>query len=244
MQERVTWKNRGRFKKNLICFIAFSLAIVILFCVFVDIFKKKKPTAFDEHEYYFVYSEKNKKQAILEASVDKIKSLGGAGEIYFYQDYYYLICSVYQTSSDAEEIKNNVVKNFSGAGILTLKASKLKKNLAREIKQNEKLFSLFNFVYKTSMSYVDYAIRFMAGTIEQGKLSMQILNDKLKLDETIGDFKPNSELSNQIFGYLNMIKLYYDNFFSKFFESNKKESLLSSLAVNFCLLRILMCNNL
>ena len=182
---------------------------------------------------YFVYTEKHTKQAALEIHVEKIKNLGGAAKIIFHNGQYYLVSSVYFLSEQAEEVKGNIIKNFPNSGVLKIDIPKVKSSIKKQIKQDEKILMAFRFIVEASEKYQSNMISYMSGTILQSELSMNILKDKLKVEEMIKNFSKNSELSSNIFNYLNMMILYYDNFFDQLFESQRKEYLVSEFAVLF-----------
>ncbi len=233
-----------KVKKIIITFVVLILAILMIGIIILSLTKRDKKSCFSEQELFFVYTEKNTKQEILEVSADKIKSLGGAGKIIFYNNNYYLVSSLYFDKKDAEEVVGNISSNFPESGVLTLKVEKTKKPIKKAIKQDDKSLAFYEFFYEACNKSQGYMIDYMSRTLSQSELSMNILKDKLNLEEMIKSLDKKTNLSQQFFNYMNMINLYYDNFLSSFFESTKKESLISGLVVELSLLRLEMVKHL
>ena len=218
--------------------LAMLLIAIILCAIIFGLSKNKTRSCFDAKELYFVYTDKNTKQAALEVYVDKIKNLGGAGKIIFHSGQYYLVSSVYFSEEQANEVKGNILPHFPNSGVLKVSLPKVKGSIKKEIKKDEQNLRFFEFFDSVTDKYQGYMISYMSGTLSQSDLSLNILKDKLAVQDMIKSYNKNSGLSESFYNYLNMMNLYYDNFFDKFFESQKKESLISEFAVSFSELKL------
>lgn len=244
MQERVTLKNQNSFKK-VTFIILIIIMIVTIFCVgIILIFKKKSPKCFDETSYYFVYTHKANKQSMLSNHIDSLKNSGGAAVIHFYREDYYLIVSVYKTKAEAEEVQNNIKSNFPESGVLTLKTKKTSKKVKKEIKKDSVSLKLVEDFHMLCDNLITMSIEYLSGNMSQNQFLLELLKTKLDIEENLKKFNPKIESSKQIFNHLQLCKLQLDDFFNRFFESTKRESMICEITVNLNLLRIELSNNL
>lgn len=248
MQGYVPYVKVKKKKKRLLVPLIFILVVVII--VFVTLLfylrPNKKHSYLDSMNLYFVYVDESKTTHGLKVEQDVVKSLGGAGIIYEHNNLYYLITSVYLNKSQAEEVKNNLSKNYENSGVFavtTKKLSKKKKNLIiSDFEINEQVKFLNEFIKSLDESY----IKNIAGEISESKFISFLMSNKLKLENNINKLKEkvDEEISKTIFENANMCLLYTENFFDSYFQSNKKHSLICELAVELTISMYELFDNL
>lgn len=255
--------NKENFSKTMI-FSAFTAIILIIVIIFIAVINanKKPHKIYEEQKIYFVYTSKSLKQSELKKSQDLIKKLGGCGEILFHKDYYYLISSVYASSSDAKSVLSKISDNFSGAGVLDLTIKKISKSNQNLINNHKPLFDLFNFLTSLYKDIISAQISFLSGEIITRDVINFFIEKKLKFEQIFSSIKIlNTEQNNskvilnnlqkipddfyKKFDIFNSeIMLYFNNFINKFFESTKKDSLICEIACNVSLSWCEFCNSL
>lgn len=242
MQETLTANKR----KNII----FVLILVFIIIVAVSIFlcfklKCKKQNYFLEQEFYIVYSEKSKKQNSLEENQKIVKNMGGSGEIYFSNDYYYLTLSSYQKKEDAESVVGQINTIFPDAGILKLTINKISNKNKTYIKENKNLLEFFIFINKFRNQIFEYEVKFLSDSVTDRGMTVFYLENKMKLEQFVKSTSEfDGKMKDDILKFCNLALLYINNFFNEFFESNKKHSLVTSLTINIALASADLINNL
>lgn len=247
MQGLVTRFNFTNFLKKKILWL--MLIIFILFIILIVIVglktKDREELCFNEKKLYIVYVDKNLKQSEVLKNQKRIKSLGGAGEVLFYKDLYYLVTSVYLYKNDAMEVVSNINKDFEKSDILSLTVKKIPREKKNIIKKNQECLKFFKLIDEFNMEFNEQHIMFLAGKINLTTLSNKIIEYKIKLDEIIKNYVTNdSEFYNKILTYEHTCLLYFNNFLNVFFESTKKDCLVCEFAYNMSLLQFEMASNL
>lgn len=233
--------------KHRILVISIIIFIIVGFVFFLCLkVKKKNEECFSKRFFYVLYLEKDTKQTVLTSLQDTVKKLGGAGEIYFYDKFYYLTASVYLIKDEALEVLKNLSQSFPNAGILNLERKKLPNSIKTKIKQNTECFRYFNFVDELILDFTEKEYLYLSGKLTQRELVSYLLEKKLNLEDIINKFIYEEEdlLMKNIYYYQNLLLLYFNNFFSTFFESTKKNSLVCEFAINSVLLSFEMVNSL
>ena len=259
--QRTVSSLKNNFGKFVIIFFATVIAIVlIVFCFSIFPFKSGLKTTFDEKKFYFVFTNKSVNQSELINSQELIKKLGGSGEIIQIKDYYYLISSVYTLEDDAKNVEQKIKTNFGGCGTLTLTAKKINNLIKNIAYNNQDILDFFSFQSKLSNEIIERGISYLSGQTTVRDFSAYVLEKKIELEkikiqiETINksiesnktdsqNERKNALISSVIFSS-NLYNLYFDNFLNNFFDSSKKDSLVSELATNFILCYCDFCNNL
>ncbi len=237
-------KQRGGAKRIGAILLTVIFVVFVLVFVFSIVLKPNTNKYFDEISFYFVYTNKNSKQSVLNAESEYIKSLGGSGEIFCYNDQYYLIANVYFSSSDANEIKMNIQPNFADAGILKI-TKKLSKSQKRALKENKTSLEFFMFMYGLLNSIQNSSMKYIAGSLSESALCREIMSKKLELEGLTNNHKQyDDELSKQILSVENVFLLHLNKFFDEFFITNKKQSVLAQLVVSLAFAQCDLYDNL
>lgn len=228
---------------SVITVILFFIFLAVVFACLVSF--KKVEKCYERQVFYVVYIEKNRRK-IDEDKKELIKKLGGAGSVLFFKEEYFLVANVYLNEADATEIKENLKESFSGAGVVKLEAKAINKKTASHIAQNLSYSRFFERYYKFINDFEQVQIEYLKGEIGDGDFSSKLLKTKLEFQDLIDLFEnpKNEKIFEDITTYANMLVNYFDEFFNKFFQSGKKESLICELKFNFARLKVDMFNNL
>lgn len=238
---------QGTLTKKILKISLLVIFVLIIFAVaFLYFFlKNKKDNFYFDREVYIVFSDKDTNQIKLKDSQDLVKNLGGSGEIYCNDGVYYLTLSVYESLEDAESVKENVSQIFQNVDILKLKIKPLSRALKKEVAKNNDLFNFLVFNKRFISEIVNYQIKYLAGQITDKNIISFFIDCKMKIDDFIKVFNQKEteiqKLTNKV---CNEMMLYIDNFLANFFESSKKNSLVTSLAVNIVTSYLEYMNNL
>lgn len=239
-------KKKKNNRKKRIFFGAVSIIVVIIVVLTIVLNISTKPNYekyLKEKDYYFVYVDKNQKQAVLSAQSETIRSLGGAGKIVSHENSYYLVASVYLTEADAQEIVSNIVKNFPNAG--TFKVSKrFTKAQKRELSTNPSYLKCSKFINDLIEELQTNSMKYLAGTISESALSSNILIKKHELESLKKDFEETDEFSKKILAFEELCLLHITNFCNEFFTNSKKQALLSELVMNLVMAECDLIDNL
>ncbi len=244
MQRRVTANFRRRSKKFYAIIAVVIVFFVVFFCIFCACLSSTHLTCFDEAECYYVYTHKANRENIVKNYAGELQSLGGAGYIYQKSGVFYLIASVYSSKKDAEEILVGVKENFPNAGILTLKTEKISRRVAAVLKENSSTLLFFKYFEELIEKSERLSMQYLAGIVSENVLLVSLLDEKLELENKISEFEKENELFCTVFSYMNLCKMYIDDFFSKFFETTKKDAVVCLLPVELTVLRYEFWNNL
>lgn len=218
--------------------VIFTLTISLLTVV---LNKRKNHEFMPAKTYYFVYT--NKRQNDFDSSLtEQIKLLGGAGVDLFYNNEHFLIVNCYLEKSDAENVVQNLIKNFSSADVLEINFSTPNGKIVEKIKQDEKISAFFKFYQNVCDELNDFCLEFLIGKKSVGEVSTFVLNQKLKIEEILNNFNPKDAFSEEIFKIMGQCKVYFENFLLQFFNLNRRESLLCELTLELIVLRFDMNN--
>lgn len=224
--------------------IIFIFFIFLIFLAFVLHFKRDK--MFKQTTFYFVYAEKSQNSSDLENLSEKIKNLGGAGKIFQYEKYYYLILNVYNDEESAENVVKNNKEIYENISVLKLSSKKISYKTAKTIKQSapsvsyiKNLNLAFNEIYQQGLEY-------LAGKISDNDLCVAILKLKFDLEDDILMLKTDKsqKYSAICYEFANLEQMYFNSFFDKVFDSDIKTSVLCEFMVQMALLKLDFFNNL
>lgn len=203
---------------------------------------RKKENLYAGQTYYFVYTSKSKNNLSLQTERETVKSLGGAGVLYLYKKEYYLICNVYFDKEEAEEIKTNLLNNFSNSGILEIQTKTLKnKNV---IKKDDNAKRLLSFAKENLHLFYDIEIDFISENISEGKCGAKILANKQNYENLITLQDSQNVVIQNLCSYSRLMVLQLNNFLNDFYVKNNKQSLVCEMVVNYALIFLDMWNNL
>ena len=138
---------------------------------------------------------------------------------------------------DANQVLNNIFSNFTNVGILKLERKNLNSKIVSKVKNSAQTINFFKLMDKMIVDLTENQFKFMSGLITQRDLVTDILSLKLELETIMKnfEFKDDDEIMRNIYNTWSSCVLYFNNFFNKFFESTKKESLLCELSNNIVL---------
>lgn len=242
MQETLTHKS----KKILIIFLTviFICLILISFLLWLSL-KSKKKNYFVDSEIYLVYFEKSKKQSNLRELQSFVKNLGGSGEIMKKDDEYFLTLSVYESLQDAEDVLKGIFEISQNAGLVKLKINKLSKNIKSKLSKSDELNNLVLFLGDFTKNIINYQLQYLADNITDKQLVSFLLDKKLNLESYMKYLEIlDDEIGKMSLNTINSMLLYINNLFDNFFESSKKNSLVTNLSVNLSLIYVDYINNL
>lgn len=203
---------------------------------------RKKENLYAGQTYYFVYTNKSKNNLSLQSEKETVKNLGGAGVLYFYKKEYYLICNVYFDKEEAEEIKTDLVNDFSNSGILEIQTKTLKNK--KVIKNNDNAKRLLSFAKENLNFLYDIEMNFISGKFSEGKCGAKILANKQDYENLIELQDQNNVVIQNLCSYSKLMVLQLNNFLNDFYVKNNKQSLVCEMVVNYALIFIDMWNNL
>lgn len=247
MQDYVPLKKiRKSFKMRIISAVIVILFFLIFIVILAFVLHFKRDKMLKQSTFYFVYVEKSQNSNNLEILSEKVKDLGGAGKIFQYEKYYYLILSVYTDEESAEDIVRKNKKLYENIEILKLslknvsnKTAKIIKKLQASVSYIKNLNSAVDEIYKLNLEY-------LSGKLSDNDLCVAVLKLKFDLEEVILNLKAEKmeEYSALCYEYANLEKMYFDLFFDKVFDSDIKNSVLCEFMVQMALLKIDFFNNL
>lgn len=240
--QHIPRKNLGLQIKSVFMIIIFFILLLGVLIALAS--AKKTEKCFDKELYYFVYAQKER-NTIKQENIDLIKSLGGAGDVYFKSEKFYLIANVYLIEDDADEIANGLTENFEDSGVLTLTAPDIPDDVKKAIKEEPDALRFFKFLQKTIEKTEILNIDYMSGNVTDGKLLNELLEVKLEFEHFSKQISSiNEKLFDDICSYINQIANEFTDFFDKFYYSTKKGSLMCSLFVNLVLIKVNLFQNL
>lgn len=234
-------KRKLQIKSIFMIVLFFSLTITILVCLGIS---RKANKCFDKQTFHFVYTQKNKVKTD-KNQIDLLKSVGGAGVVYFHKENFHLLANFYLKKDDANEIKDGMIQNFENSGILQLEVKTLSRSLQNKIKSNENAYLFFKKLYKFFEKFENLNMQYISGEVSEGKLVSTLIAEKLEFETIAKEFDSGDEkLFLDLKTYLNMVVLHFESFFNEFFSSTKKQSLVCMLGVNIALTKVELFNNL
>ncbi len=246
MQDLVTGKIYLKHKPLKFLMIIFIILVVVVVFVLGFYFKSKSYSEFAETKYYFLVAKKSKNPKEIINMQDSVKSAGGAGVVYQKNNYDYLIVTVYNDESIANEVLRLNKEKFNVAEILEIKTKRLKKAKKNQVKACFVLDSMIKKLNKTIDSVMNYVMQYLKQGLTDNKLCSNILVLRFDFDELLKriDEIDDEKLKSFTYSYLNLAIMYFSNFINNFFGSTKKQSVLCDFVVNLVFLKIEIFNNL
>lgn len=248
MQDSVSFENLKKRKRINV----FSVFILIIIVIMVLIFgtalylKNKQNNVFEQQSFYYLCAEKSKSIKDLESLKDSVKTLGGAGNIYAKDSFYYLVINVYLDKDYAMEVlhaNRTIYPNAELIEVSTKKISRKSKILLRNYDVAIEFLKLFNkAINEISTSILEY----LSSSITENNLCSKILLSKFEFDDLSLkiDGIANQEVKLMVKNYINLAIMYYSSFFNSFFDSDKKSSVVCEFMTNITFLKIDFFNNL
>jgi len=115
-----------------ICFCVISFALVVSMA---DIFSSlitvggfsfvNENISANEYSVYAICTSNHPTKLLAEEFAEDIKKQGGAGCVYMNEQSYYIIASIYETESDAQKVKNNLIESKPNVSIQKLVIPKI-----------------------------------------------------------------------------------------------------------------------
>ena len=246
MQDLVTGKIYQKNRLLKLVMIIIVILIIVIVVVLGFYFKSKSYSEFAETKYYFLVAKKSKNSKEITNMQDSVKSAGGAGIIYQKNNYDYLIITVYNDESAANEVLKLNKEKFNAAEILEIKTKRLKKSKKNQIKSCFVLDSMVKNLNKTIDSVMNYMMQYLKQGLTDNKLCSNVLVLRFEFDELLKriDEIDDEKLKSFTYSYLNLAIMYFSNFINNFFGSTKKQSVLCDFVVNLVFLKIEIFNNL
>lgn len=223
--------------------LIFFLLIFILVAV---IHLKKKENNFLPLSFYFVYSSKYRKESMLYTEKETLKKSGGACEIYFHKNYYYMFVSVYFEKNEADEFADSIKEMFPNVGVLRITTSKFSKTAKSQILGYFEVKNALKYVKSDFGEVLEIQNNYVLEKIDSGSVISTLSRHKLNL-QTLEKRLIDSagKMGVLLSSYIEMELLAYNEFFEKFYvQSSNRVHLLSKLATKLAIIQIKMINNL
>lgn len=236
--------NKTRFSiKSVIAGILFFVFLIIMFCCLV--FLKKIEKVYDKQTFYVVYVDKSRKKQPSD-KVSLLKNLGGASEIIFHKDYYYLCASYYLSENDASQVVESMSQTYVEAGILKLEAKNISKKTIQKISANISYERYFKYMYQIFDEYYKIAMGYMSGSFTDSEILQKLYKKRLELVEIIENLenKQNEKIFNDIKTYAKYTLTCFDDLTKDFYQSTKKEHLICLLGIRLVEIKVDLFNNL
>ena len=239
----------GRQKGYGIQIKAIVLAFIFFFCLILIcamlVLVKKEDKVFNKQTFFYVCTTKSRNK-IDKTKQDLVKSLGGAGVVLFYKENFNLIANVYLSEDNAKDVKNQIKTNFETAEVVKMEVKTISKSMQKKIKENFSFYKFFKYLNEIVNQLDELNMNYMSGAVSEGNMMTLLISEKLELETIIKQFEnPNKEvIFENIKTYANLLLLHYENFFSEFYQSTKKQSLACMFVVNVTLTKVDLFNNL
>lgn len=224
--------------------VIFIFFIILIFLALALYFKRDK--VFKQTTFYFVYAEKSRKSNELEVLSEKVKNLGGAGNVIQYENCYYLILSVYSDEKSAENVVKNNKEIYENISFLKLSSKKISYKTAKKIKWSAQCVSYIKNLNLAVNEIYQLELKYLSGKISDNDLCVAVLKLKFDLEDVVLMLKPNKaeKYSALCYEFASLEQMYFNLFFDKVFDSDIKTSVLCEFMVQMALLRLDFFNNL
>ena len=247
-QVYVTQKNKTKslwFAIKSAFIIIFIIFSVVAICVYVSI-EKKKENNFLQQSFYFVYSSKYRKESMLFSEKEALKKFGGACEIYYHKNQYYLLVNVCFFKENAEKMAADIKNEFPNAGVLRITTSKFSRDAKTRVMGCFEVKNALKQIKSNLDGVMKLQSNFALQKIDAGDVISKFVKYKLDLQmisKRLSD--ANNEVGDLVASYIEMKLLCYDEFFEKFYvqEANRVH-LISKMATKLAIIQIKMINNL
>lgn len=238
----LTRPRRMRINSAILAIIFFF--VVILICSML-VFAKRADKCFDKQIFYYVVTMKSKIK-IKKENQDKVKSLGGAGEVLFYKENFNLVANAYLSEVNAKDVCGQIKASFENAEVVKVEVKSLSNAVQKKIRQNLSYYKFFQNIDELIHSLEKLTIDYMLCNVSEGKFMSELITKKLELETIVKEFEnPNKEkFFEDIKSYANMLILHFDNFFEEFYQSTKKQSFVCGLFVKATLVKVSLFDNL
>ena len=229
--------------KSVIIMILFFIFLMLIFMCLVYFRKVEK--CYEKQKFYAVYVSKNKRK-IDGDSVELLKKLGGAGNVLFFKEEYYLIANVYFSEADAKEIANGLVSTFADSGVIKLEHNSIPRKKALHIAQNLSVSKFFEKYYVFLSELEGWQMQYVSGKLDESEFLTRLLRVKLEFESIVEEFEnPEDEkIFEDIKTHAHMCLNLLQNFFDDFLKQSKKESMICELKLQLIKLKIDLFDNL
>lgn len=233
--------SRARQKKSLgvsVKVMIFLFASLFVVGVLLSVIAENKANqVFLQQKIYIVYAEKSNNKNNLEKISESIKKYGGAGVIAEQNSVFFAVVNVYESKDDANDILSETKKYFENSGICEFCGKKINKKLSKQLKNNEKYLSFFEFAKSSFNKLILYEMDYMLGSLTLNGLCSKVLKLKFELETHISSIKTETDFVC-LFETSSLMLLHYNYFLDNIFVSQNKQSLLAEFVSNigFCYL--------
>lgn len=247
MQDSVTREAKKRTQKHTLKAVIFT--VLFFFIIFlisaVLVVSKRSNLCFEARTFYVVYADKNKNSSLLLNTQSLVKDLGGAAVIFDKNNEYYVAVSVYNSKDDSKEIADGLKGGFSNASVTELSCKEISNKYRNLLKQNQAYFDLFYYIYEFSINFEQLCYGYAKGDMSEGKFMSSFLAHKLEIEKQIENCNHAKidELS-VVVDYANLMIVYFEKVFDKFYTSTSKQSVCFEFFVSFALCYTSLCDNL
>lgn len=240
----VPFKERSKLKKFGVMSILSGALILIFSCfLVVSICKDKKDKFFKEKPYFLLICCESEKQSATKKDVEKIKNLGGAGNVFEYQNKFGVIINVYKSKEESESVRE-LTKASIASQTLEVKTKSPSKQKKLEIKKNSKVMGFClkfdGFVDEMMQS----CLNLLAGSVSETEFCKELIRKKLEFDQISSGFDMEIELESNAKIVSSLVLIYINNFLMDYFDSLNKNHLISQFCTNLVLVRVELFNNL
>lgn len=211
--------------------------ILIFLFAFVSsailIVEKRKYKQYDERIFYFVSVASSKTTKLLEDKKELLKNFGGANVIMMKRDVSHLIASCYLDQVSALEIMENLKSYFPEVEILKVKLERVSIKGIKAVKSIIGGDELIKCLYKISNEYQSIQMKYLSGEMTEGQFLSAMIDKKIILEKTMENVDKESELSQKILGFCDVMVLSLTNFLSGLTIAKHKQNYVCNYFVGF-----------
>ena len=237
---------RKRAKNSIKSAIAVILFFIFLLGIFMClVYFRKVEKCYEKQVFYAVYVEKNKRKIDAD-NIELVKKLGGAGNVLFFKEEYYLIANVYLKEDDADEIAKGLASTFFGSGVIKIEHDSISRKKAMHIAQNLSVSKFFEKFYVFLSDFEEWQMQYVVGNLAESEFLTKLLKVKLDFETIVGEFEnpDNEKIFDDIKTHGHMCLNYLQGFFNEFFKESKRESMICALKFNLAKLKVDLFDNL
>ena len=213
-----------------------STILIFLFAIIsstILIVEKRKYKAFDERIFYFVSVGSTKTIKLLDDKKELLKNLGGANVVISYKGLSYLIVNVYLDQESALEIKENLKSHFPEVDILKIRQKRLSMKKIKTIKEINGAERLIKKLFDVSNRYQTLQMKYLTGELSEGMFLSELVDIKINIEKLVEDIDRNSELSQKIVGFCELMTLQLTNFLSGLTIAKHRQNYVCNYFVGF-----------
>ena len=222
----------------MIVLLVLIFSVIIALGVYANLRNNKN---FKSKNFYFVCAMKSKKIKDVEAIQENVKKLGGAGKIYFKNNFYYLILNVYFDAESAKQVVDSNKNIYQDGLFFELKTEKIENSVKRQIKENDILKVAYLFMFQNIIDVANFS-----GKVSENVFCSEVLKIKFELEKLKTELEKCGvdEVCKGFYSFIDLMIIYYSNFLGDYFESDKKSSFICQFLVDLVFVYVDFINNL